>query len=199
MARIKDTSVAEVKAAADIVDVVSARTSLRKRVEPIHRALPVPRGADAELLRRPGRQALLLLRLRQGRRRRPVRPGDGEPRLRRRRSSGSPTGSASRSSTRSRRRAQDAARRRRERLTALARPGGGVLRAGALGLRGRRARAGLPRRPSARRGDRARVPSRPLAGSRGSSRRRGSAASRSRRSARPGSRTSVATTTSRSA
>ena len=30
MARIKDASVAEVKAAADIVDVVSARTSLRR-------------------------------------------------------------------------------------------------------------------------------------------------------------------------
>ena len=42
-------------------------TRLRR---PLHRSLPVSRGADAQLLRRPGREALLLLRLREGRRRR---------------------------------------------------------------------------------------------------------------------------------
>ena len=39
--------------------------ALRKRRRALDRALPVPRGADAELLRQPGGQALLLLRLRQ--------------------------------------------------------------------------------------------------------------------------------------
>ena len=50
----------------------------------LHGPLPVPRGADAELLGQPGRQALPLLRLRQGGRRDHVRPRDREPRLRRR-------------------------------------------------------------------------------------------------------------------
>ena len=50
----------------------------------LHRALPVPRRAHAELLRQRRRQALLLLRLRQGRRPHLVRPRDREPRLRRR-------------------------------------------------------------------------------------------------------------------
>ena len=51
---------------------------------PLHGPLPLPRGADAELFGRPRGQALLLLRLREGRRRRPFRPGDRERRLRRR-------------------------------------------------------------------------------------------------------------------
>ena len=65
MARIKDTSVEAVKAAADFVDVVSARTQLRKGGGgrfmgrcPFHEELtPV-------LLGQRRRQALLLLRLR---------------------------------------------------------------------------------------------------------------------------------------
>ena len=84
MARIKDDSVRE---------VVGGRRHGRGRLRPdvaaqggraLLRPLPVPRGADAELLGQPGRQALPLLRLRQGRRRDHVRPRDREPRLRRR-------------------------------------------------------------------------------------------------------------------
>ena len=120
MARIKDASVDAVKAAADIVEVVSARTSLRRVVQrTLHGPLPVPRGAHAELLGRPRRQALLLLRLRQGRRRRPVRPGDREPRLRR---GDRVARRAVPRHARVRRdvdAAEDAARRRRERLTTL--------------------------------------------------------------------------------
>ena len=62
----------------------AAARTLRKAGRALHGPLPVPRGADAELLGQPGRQALLLLRLRQGRRRDHVRPRDREPRLRRR-------------------------------------------------------------------------------------------------------------------
>ena len=50
----------------------------------LHGALPVPRGALAELLGQLRPQPLPLLRLRQGRRRRHVRPRDRGPRLRRR-------------------------------------------------------------------------------------------------------------------
>ena len=74
----------EVVAAADMVEVVSGRTLAAQGRRALLGPLPVPRGADAELLGQPGRQALPLLRLRQGRRRDHVRPRDGEPRLRRR-------------------------------------------------------------------------------------------------------------------
>ena len=85
MARIKDSSKRDVRAAADMIEVVVRTDAAAPRLRhALHRALPVPRGADAELLRQPRRQALLLLRLRQGRRRLPVRHGDREPRLRRR-------------------------------------------------------------------------------------------------------------------
>ena len=50
----------------------------------LHGALPVPRGAIGELLGQLRPQPLSLLRLRQGRRRRHVRPRDRGPRLRRR-------------------------------------------------------------------------------------------------------------------
>ena len=65
------------------------------------RPLPVPRGAHAELLGQPGRQALLLLRLPQGRRHDHVRPRDAGPRLRRRDRVARRPLPASRSSTRS--------------------------------------------------------------------------------------------------
>ena len=64
MARIKDQSVRDVVAAADIVEVVSQRTSLRKAGLPVRGPLPLPRGAHPELLRQRRRQALPLLRLR---------------------------------------------------------------------------------------------------------------------------------------
>ena len=146
----------------------------------LQRPLPVPRGADAELLRRPGRQALLLLRLRQGRGRRALRPGDGEPRLRRRdrvARRAVPRPARVRGVVASRGRGAAAAR-------AADRPpraGDGVLRADALGDGGGRACAGVPRRARARGGDaRASSASASRAG-RGSSRRPGSVASPSRR------------------
>ena len=75
-------SVEAVKAAIDMVELVGGRTQLQARGRPLHRALPVPRGADAELLRQPAGQALLLLRLRRGRRCDHLRAGDGAARLR---------------------------------------------------------------------------------------------------------------------
>ena len=51
MARMKDESVEAVKAAADFVDVVSARRPLRKGGGSLHGALPVPRGANAARFR----------------------------------------------------------------------------------------------------------------------------------------------------
>ena len=100
MARIKDTSVREVVAAADMVEVVSGADRAAQGRRPLLRALPVPRGADAELLRQPGRQALPLLRLRQGRRRDHVRRARPRTSTSPTPSSGSPSASASRSSTR---------------------------------------------------------------------------------------------------
>ena len=86
MARIKDSSVRDVVAAADMVEVVVRADAAAARVRlALHGPLPVPRGEDAVVLGEPGRQALLLLRLREGRRHHLVRPRDREPRLRRRR------------------------------------------------------------------------------------------------------------------
>ena len=66
VARIKDSPSRRSSAAADMVEVVGGRTQLRKAGARYTGPLPVPRGADAELLRQRGRQALLLLRLRRG-------------------------------------------------------------------------------------------------------------------------------------
>ena len=96
-----------------------ARTALRRAGARFTGPLPVPRGADAELLRQPGGQALLLLRLRQGRRRDHVRARDREPRLRGGGRVRWPSASASRSSTRSRSPKIEADRKRRERLHAV--------------------------------------------------------------------------------
>ena len=73
---------------------------------PLHGPLPVPRGADAELLGQRRRQALLLLRLRGEGRPDHVRPGDASSSTSPARSSGSPTASTSRSSTRRPRRSR---------------------------------------------------------------------------------------------
>ena len=70
--------------------------------------LPVPRGADAELLGQPGRQALLLLRLQQGRRHDRLRAARRRGSTSSARSNGSPTASTSRSSTRTHRPEDDA-------------------------------------------------------------------------------------------
>ena len=70
------------------------------------------------------RQALLLLRLRQGRRPRSRSCGRSRTSISPARSSGSPTGSTSGSSTRSRRPAEEARQQRGERLHDAARPGG---------------------------------------------------------------------------
>ena len=150
MARIKDASVEAVKAAADIVAVVEARTQLRKAGARFTGLLPVPRGADAELLGQPGA------------------------------TSSTTASAAARAATRSRSSeeteqldfvgaiewladrfsvpleyeetlaaSRTRARRRRERLLRAARAGGGVLRALPLGVAARRAGA---RRTSQSRG-----------------------------------------------
>ena len=83
MARIADTSVEAVKAAADVVEVISGRTQLQAIGRALHRALPVPRRADAVVLRQSRRRHVLLLRLPARRRRDLVRRGDRGRRLRR--------------------------------------------------------------------------------------------------------------------
>ena len=67
-----------------MVELVECAHAAAQVGRPLHRALPVPRGADAELLGQPAGQALLLLRLRRRRRRDHVRAGDRAARLRRR-------------------------------------------------------------------------------------------------------------------
>ena len=66
MARIKDSSVQDVVAAADMVEVVSAGPAPPGIGVALHGPLPVPRGEDTVVLGQPGGEALLLLRLRQG-------------------------------------------------------------------------------------------------------------------------------------
>ena len=82
MALIKDTSVEQVREAADMVEIVGARTQLRRVGARWVGPLPVPRRAHAELLGQPRDEALLLLRLRPGRRSVHVRAGDRGARLR---------------------------------------------------------------------------------------------------------------------
>ena len=74
MARYTDDSRERVRDAVDFVELVGARTELR-RAGPrrITGAVPVPRRAHAVVRHRPGREALPLLRLRRGRRRLQVR------------------------------------------------------------------------------------------------------------------------------
>ena len=162
--------------------------------------LPLPRGADAELLRQPGRQALPLLRLRQGRRRDHVRPRDREPRLRRGgRVAGRPVPRQARvrgdlAAARGRRASA------RDRLHAAARPGGLVLRAPPLGDGGAARRCATTSRAAAS--------AKRSAASSGSASRRGSGARaegaaeglHARRAARRrATSTRAATTTSRRA
>ena len=198
MARIKDSSVRDVTAAADMVEVVSGRTQLRRASgSRFTGRCPVPRGADAELLGEPRRQALLLLRLREGRRSHLLRTRDREPRLRGR------DGVARRALPGAARvRGVVAARRGRSPSprAPVRRPGAddGVLRASALGGRYRRAGARLPRRAGSRGGDHARVPARALTGSRASPRRLPRRGSRRTSCAGRGSRRCAEATTSRS-
>ncbi len=102
MTRIKDSSVEDVRAAVDMVDLVSGKTTLRRSGQPVRRPLPVPRGAHGVVLGRPGEEGLPLLRLPEGRR--PHRRSSRRPRASTSspRSSGWPTATASRSSTRTR-------------------------------------------------------------------------------------------------
>ena len=160
MARIKDSSVRDVVAAADMVEVVSGRTQFRRASGSRYTGrCPFHEEKTPSLLGQPGREALLLLRLREGGRRHLVRPRDGEPRLRRCR--------------RVARRAvprpievEEAVAARRGRAQAEgaavrgARPDCGLLRAAALGRRRGRAGARVPRGARARGGGREGVPTR---------------------------------------
>ncbi len=165
VARIKETSVREVVAASDMVEVVVGADVAAQGGRALLRPLPLPRGADAELLRQPGRQALPLLRLRQGRRRDHVRPRDREPRLRRGRRvarGAIPRHARVRGDLAAARGVAQAARP----AARGARPGDILLRAAPLGDGRGRAGARVPREPRARRGGLPRVPARPLAGKR---------------------------------
>ena len=84
MARYTDESRERVRDAVDFAELVGARTELKRAgVAAAAGAVPVPRGAHAVVRDRPGREGLLLLRLRRGRRRLPVRDGDRGAGLRR--------------------------------------------------------------------------------------------------------------------
>ena len=65
-----------------MVDLVGTRTELRRVGQRWTGPVPVPRRAHAVVRRSTRAQALPLLRLRRGRRRDPLRAGDGGPRLR---------------------------------------------------------------------------------------------------------------------
>ena len=85
-----------------MLDVVGARTQLKKSGARYTGRCPFHEERTPSFSVNAARQALLLLRLRQGRRPHLVRPRDGEPRLRRRDRVARQSASASRSSTRSR-------------------------------------------------------------------------------------------------
>ena len=162
MARIKDTSVDAVKAAADFVEVVSAAHPAAQGRRALHGPLPVPRGANAVVLGQRRRQALLLLRLRREGRPDHVRPRDRRARLRRidrvaRRAL--PSADRVRGELARARPGAEAARA----PVRAPRPGGDVLRADAVGLAGRRDGARLPQGTRAERGGVPRVPARPRA------------------------------------
>ena len=140
-------------AAADIVEVVSGHTELRRRARATLGPVPVPRRAHAVVLGRPGREALLLLRL-PGRRRRlhaSCRRRRGSTSARR--SSSSPTATASSSTYDSRRPAtRTSGAARASGCSSCSSKTAALLRALPVGLgRGGRARD-LPRaaRPRAR-------------------------------------------------
>ena len=77
MARYTDDSRERVRDAVDFAELVGARTELKRAGRRAAAgAVPVPRGAHAVVRHQPGREGLLLLRLRRGRRRLQVRDGD---------------------------------------------------------------------------------------------------------------------------
>ena len=83
MARYTQDSRERVRDAVDFEELVGARTELRRSgARRLSGPVPVPRGADAVVRHRPRREALPLLRLRDGRRRLLVRDGDRGARLR---------------------------------------------------------------------------------------------------------------------
>ncbi len=186
MARIKDASVREVVAAADMVEVVSGRTPLRRAgarytgrcpfheertpsfsvnpVDKLYYCFGCGKGGDVitfvretENLDFAGAVEWLAERFRVT-----LEYEEASPQL-------------------------EEARKRRERLHAVLDQAAGVLRAPPLGDRGRRAGARLPRGPRARRGGLPRVPARALAGAAGSRRRRARRDSRPTSCAPPGS------------
>jgi DNA primase len=157
VARIREASVRETAAAADMVEVVSARTQLRRSGARWTGLCPFHDEKTPSFSVNPRGQALLLLRLRGGRRRDQLRPRDRAARLR--------------AGGRVARRAlprhleyeesspeQDAARGRPRAVAVAARAGDRLLRALPLGVAARRGGPLVPRRPRPRRGGLPRVP-----------------------------------------
>ena len=161
----------------DIVEVVSARTQLRRRGPAGSGAARFTRSARRASRSTPSRSSTTA----SAARRRATRSASSRrPRgsTSSARSSGSPSASASRSSTRSCRRSRGRARRRRERLSRCSSRRRRSTSA-TSGRRGRRSRARVPGRARARGGGLPRVPARALA-----RRRRRSRARRGRRATR---------------
>ena len=81
MALFTKDSIDRVRDAIDMVELVGAKTDLRRVGTPLAGAVPVPRRAHAVVLGQSRGQALLLLRLPEGRRRDRLRAGGGGARL----------------------------------------------------------------------------------------------------------------------
>ena len=143
-----------------MVEVVAGPDAAAQGRRALHRALPVPRRADAELLRQPGRQALLLLRLRRGRRRDQRSSARPSSSTSRRRSSGWPSASASTLEYEESSPERDAERSRRERLLALLEQAASFYERYLWESDARRAGARVPRGARPRRGGLPRVPAR---------------------------------------
>ena len=94
--RIAQTSIDEVVERADLLELASARTDLKRSgARRVQRSLPVPRRAHAVVLGQPAQEDLLLLRLPAQGRRDPLRDGDAVARASWRRWSGLPSATAS--------------------------------------------------------------------------------------------------------
>ena len=119
MARIKDSSVEAVKAAADFVGGRRGAHAAAQAGRAARRPLPVPRGAHAELLGQPGHKLYYCFGCHKGGDMIRFVARDAGPRLTSARSSGSPSGSAYRSSTRTCSPEQAARRDAKARLLAL--------------------------------------------------------------------------------
>ena len=116
MSHFTPETIERVRDAADIVEIVSAYTDLRRQGERFVGLCPFHDERTPSFSVKPRDRLLLLLRLRGGRRRDPLRPGEGGARVPRRGRGARPSATGSRSTRERRTRRPRSARRRRGRL-----------------------------------------------------------------------------------